>query len=183
MRKRLRHEPIRNGIWDCCWVRWGVVYGDIGTSPLYTLRECFHGPHALEASRGNLFGILSLVLWSLIGIVSVKYLTFVLRADNRGEGGILSLLALAFGDTPVEDSEGTITTARPRRHGRGWLVAMGVFGAALLYGDGIHTPSISVLSAMEGLEVASPGSRPTWCHSLCSSSSRFSPCNATAPPA
>lgn len=127
----------------------GVVYGDIGTSPLYTLRECFHGPHAMEPSPANVLGILSLVLWSLIAIVCVKYLTFVLRADNRGEGGVLSLLALAYGEAPQQSGPRTI---RPRI----WLIALGVFGAALLYGDGMITPTISVLSAMEGIEVASP---------------------------
>jgi len=127
----------------------GVVYGDIGTSPLYTLRECFHGARAMDPSPTNVLGILSLVLWSLIGIVCVKYLTFVLRADNRGEGGVLSLLALAYGEAPKQPG------ARPIRP-RIWLLALGVFGAALLYGDGMITPAISVLSAMEGIEVASP---------------------------
>lgn len=122
----------------------GVVYGDIGTSPLYALKECFHGAHAVSPTSANVLGVLSLVFWSLVVIVSIKYLTFVLRADNKGEGGILSLLVLALGDGG----------AGVRR--RAILVACGVFGAALLYGDGMITPSISVLSAMEGLEVVTP---------------------------
>ena len=122
----------------------GVVYGDIGTSPLYALRECFHGAHSVGVSPESVLGILSLIFWSLIAIVSVKYLVFVLRADNKGEGGILSLLALAFGDSPNSG----------RR--RGILVGLGVFGAALLYGDGMLTPCVTVLGAVEGLEVATP---------------------------
>ncbi len=123
----------------------GVVYGDIGTSPLYALRECFSGSHALPPTRPNVLGILSLIFWSLILIVSLKYLTIVLRATNRGEGGILALMALAF----PKHSPGA-----SRR--RALLVGLGVFGAALLYGDGMITPAISVLSAVEGLKVATP---------------------------
>src|SRR3954469_8676183 len=122
----------------------GVVYGDIGTSPLYALRECFHGPHAIAATPENILGVLSLFFWSLIGVVSGKYLRFVLRADNQGEGGILALTALA---TPIK------VVSRTER----WpLVLLGIFGAALLYGDGMITPAISVLSAVEGLQVATP---------------------------
>ncbi len=122
----------------------GVVYGDIGTSPLYALRECFHGPYAVETSRGNVLGVLSLILWSLILVISVKYLVFVLRADNRGEGGVLALTAL-LGQSSL-------------RRGKRWrvLLALGLFGAALLFGDGMITPAISVLSAVEGLEIATP---------------------------
>ena len=122
----------------------GVVYGDIGTSPLYALRECFVGSHAVDVSRAGVLGILSLIFWTLAAIVCIKYLTFVLRADNKGEGGILSLLALAFGD---ESKAG-------RR--RTFLVGLGVFGAALLYGDGMLTPCVTVLGAIEGLEIATP---------------------------
>jgi KUP system potassium uptake protein len=121
----------------------GVVFGDIGTSPLYAFRECFHGVHALSVTPPNVLGVLSLIFWSLIVVVSIKYLIFILRADNRGEGGILALTALVV----------------PRRAARGRyrvLLLLGLFGAALLYGDGIITPAISVLSAMEGLEVATP---------------------------
>ncbi len=119
----------------------GVVYGDIGTSPLYAMKECFHGPHALALTRGNVFGILSLVFWSLVIVISIKYLLFVMRADNRGEGGILALMALVPHDLREQA-------------GRWFLVGLGLFGAALLYGDGMITPAISVLSAVEGLKVA-----------------------------
>jgi KUP system potassium uptake protein len=125
----------------------GVVYGDIGTSPLYALRECFHGPHAIEVTRGNVLGVLSLIVWSLIVVISIKYLTFVMRADNQGEGGILALMALV----PVD-----YRSAKSR----GVLVALGLFGAALLYGDGMITPAISVLGAMEGLTTATPAFAP-----------------------
>ena len=118
----------------------GVVYGDIGTSPLYALRECFTGPHAIDVSRANVLGVLSLIAWSLVIVVSVKYLLFVMRADNAGEGGILALVALV--------------RARAGRAGRVGLIAFGLFGAALLYGDGMITPAISVLSAVEGLSIA-----------------------------
>jgi KUP system potassium uptake protein len=122
----------------------GIVYGDIGTSPLYALRECFHGPHAIESTPANVFGVLSLIFWALVLIISVKYCVFVLRADNHGEGGILALTALA---TPIK-----IVSRREK-----WLlVVLGLFGAALLYGDGVITPAISVLGAVEGLNVATP---------------------------
>lgn len=120
----------------------GVVYGDIGTSPLYALRECFHGAHGIAVNPANVFGVLSLVFWALIVVISIKYLIFILEADNRGEGGILALMALA---TPIK-------FVSPRE--RWWLIVLGIFGAALLYGDGIITPAISVLGAMEGLNVA-----------------------------
>lgn len=122
----------------------GVVYGDIGTSPLYAMRECFHGAHAIAPSPANILGVLSLIFWSLIIVISIKYLVFVLRAHNHGEGGILSLTALA---TPIRPSGRTEHT---------FLILIGIFGAALLYGDGIITPAISVLGAMEGLTVATP---------------------------
>jgi KUP system potassium uptake protein len=118
----------------------GVVYGDIGTSPLYAMRECFAGPHSVAPSATNVLGVLSLIFWALITIISIKYLVFIVRADNRGEGGILALMAL-------------IRTERQRR----WvLIAFGLFGAALLYGDGMISPAMAVLSAVEGLNVASP---------------------------
>ncbi len=115
----------------------GVVYGDIGTSPLYALKECFYGPYAMTVSRDNILGVLSLIFWSLNFVVSFKYISMVMKADNRGEGGILALLALAR------------PGGKPR--GRGVLLLFGLFGAALLYGDGIITPAISVLGAIEGL--------------------------------
>lgn len=123
----------------------GVVFGDIGTSPLYTLREAFHGPNALPLTSTNIFGILSLVVWALIITVSLKYLVFVLRCDNRGEGGVLALMALANPSyRQTSPTKAKIT------------ILMGLFGAALLYGDGIITPAITVLGAIEGLEVATP---------------------------
>jgi KUP system potassium uptake protein len=122
----------------------GVVFGDIGTSPLYALRECVDPDHGVTPTHDNLMGILSLVFWSLTMVVTVKYLTFIMKADNRGEGGILALLALA-------PSKKKATSARI-----GWIAGLVIFGAALLYGDGVITPAISVLSAVEGLEVATP---------------------------
>ncbi|MEX1129371.1 MAG: potassium transporter Kup [Vicinamibacterales bacterium] len=126
----------------------GVVYGDIGTSPLYAIRECFHGPHAVAPTHDHVLGVLSLIFWALIVVISIKYLVFVLRADNQGEGGILALTALA---TPIKPSG---------RQERSFLILIGIFGAALLYGDGIITPAISVLGAMEGLSVATPVLQP-----------------------
>jgi len=120
----------------------GVVYGDIGTSPLYALRECFRPEHGVLPTQDNVLGTLSLIIWSLVVIISIKYLALVMRADNRGEGGILALMSLVG--------------ARGDRKRRFALVALGLFGAALLYGDGMITPAISVLSAIEGLEVATP---------------------------
>ena len=122
----------------------GVVYGDIGTSPIYAIRESFHPDHGVAASAPAVLGILSLIFWSLAIVISIKYLIFILRADNRGEGGILALTSLV---TPV----GTM-----RRGGRWALILLGLFGAALLYGDSMLTPAISVLSAIEGLEVVTP---------------------------
>ena len=118
-----------------------MVYGDIGTSPLYSLRECFHGEHGVAATHDNVLGVLSLIFWSLMLIISVKYILFVMRADNKGEGGILALLALIAQGPDA------------KRKSRARLIALGLFGAALLYGDGMITPAISVLSAVEGLEV------------------------------
>jgi KUP system potassium uptake protein len=121
----------------------GVVFGDIGTSPLYAIRECFSGPHAVALDEINIFGVVSLIFWSLTMVVTVKYVAFILRADNRGEGGIFALLGLILGST---------AQISPRL--RAAIVLGAIFGAALLYGDGIITPAISVLSAIEGLEVA-----------------------------
>jgi KUP system potassium uptake protein len=119
----------------------GVVYGDIGTSPLYAMRECFHGPHAVAATHENVLGVLSLIVYALLLVVSIKYIAIVLRADNQGEGGILALTALV----PTRKTDG-----------RRFLILLGIFGAALLYGDGMITPAITVLSAVEGLNVATP---------------------------
>lgn len=127
----------------------GIVYGDIGTSPIYALRESFHESHGIEAVAPNILGVLSLIFWSLILVISVKYLGFVLRADNRGEGGIIALTALVW-------PPGQEDTTRRRKV----LGLLGLFGAALLYGDSMITPAISVLSAIEGLEVVTPVLQP-----------------------
>ncbi len=122
----------------------GIVYGDIGTSPLYSIRETFAEIHRVPVTRSSILGVLSLIFWSLIVVITIKYVIVVLRADNHGEGGILALTALV---APTDE-------ARQRRNR---LVLAGLFGAALLYGDGAITPAISVLSAVEGMEVAAPG--------------------------
>ena len=123
----------------------GVVYGDIGTSPLYTLKEVFSGRYGVQTNPEGVLGVLSLIFWSLIWVVSIKYVSFILRADNQGEGGAMALLALAR----------RATVAHPRLSKA--LVFCGLFGAALFYGDSMITPAISVLSAVEGLEVALDG--------------------------
>ncbi len=130
----------------------GVVYGDIGTSPLYAVKECFAPGHGVAPTVENVLGVLSLIVWSLILVVAVKYVSFILRADNQGEGGVLALLAL------VTSRPGAAAPDRTRA--RAALVVLGLFGAALLYGDGIITPAISVLSAVEGLEVATTTVHP-----------------------
>jgi KUP system potassium uptake protein len=139
-------QPRGHSLLFLCLTALGVVYGDIGTSPLYALRFCFSGEHGVDPSRANVLGVLSLVLWSLILVISIKYLVFVLRADNRGEGGIMALMAL------LHPQRADIVGRRRRI----LLVMLGLFGAALLYGDGMITPAISVLSAVEGLHVATP---------------------------
>ena len=136
------HPPHASGLGVLTLGALGVVYGDIGTSPLYALRECFHGAHGVAPTRENVLGVLSLIFWSLTLIISIKYLVFVMRADNKGEGGILALLALVAQSPDA------------RRRSRAALMALGLFGAALLYGDGMITPAISVLGAVEGLQVA-----------------------------
>ncbi|HXV15980.1 MAG TPA: KUP/HAK/KT family potassium transporter, partial [Gemmatimonadaceae bacterium] len=128
----------------------GVVYGDIGTSPLYALRECFKREYGLTATPPNVYGVLSLVVWALILVVSVKYLIFILRADNRGEGGVLALLALIL-QQQRRDAD---------KNFKQFIIVLGLIGAALLYGDGVITPAISVLSAVEGLQVAMPALQP-----------------------
>ncbi len=123
----------------------GVVYGDIGTSPLYALKEVFGNVHhPVPITPGNVFGILSLVFWSLVIVVSFKYVALILRADNKGEGGIMALMARVLADEGI--------SGRARQS----VILLGLFGAALFYGDGLITPAISVLSAVEGLEVATP---------------------------
>ncbi|WP_051513148.1 potassium transporter Kup [Skermanella stibiiresistens] len=122
----------------------GIVYGDIGTSPLYTLRECFSELHGVPLTNTTILGFLSLIFWALTLVVTIKYVVFIMRADNRGEGGILALMALAL-------RSGSASTV-PRR----FVLALGMFGAALFYGDGMITPAISVLSAVEGLHIVTP---------------------------
>ena len=122
----------------------GVVYGDIGTNPLFAIREAFEGPHHVGISEANILGLLSLIFWSLVLVITIKYINFVMRASNDGEGGILALGALVTPERP------------PLRGGKWVLVLLGLFGAGLLYGDGIITPAISVLAAVEGTAVATP---------------------------
>jgi KUP system potassium uptake protein len=128
----------------------GVVYGDIGTSPLYAVKECFHGTHAIALTHANLLGVMSLIFWSLTMVVMIKYVVFIIKADNEGEGGIYALAALFLGKGAKQVSERTVKR----------LVLLGIFGAALLYGDGVITPVISVLSAVEGLNVATSAAEP-----------------------
>jgi len=137
---RVASKRCRSRLVLLCLASLGIVYGDIGTSPLYAMRECFYGQHAVAPTHANVLGVLSLILWSLILIISVKYLILILRADNRGEGGILALATL------VHDV---------LRRGKLFFL-LGLFGAALLYADGMITPAISVLSAVEGLHIATP---------------------------
>ncbi|HSI38596.1 MAG TPA: potassium transporter Kup [Methylotenera sp.] len=127
----------------------GVVFGDIGTSPLYTMKEVFSvGPHPVALNEVNMYGILSLIVWALIMVVSVKYVAFVMRADNRGEGGIMALLALASRNAGND---------KKKQH---TIMLLGILGACMFYADGMITPAISVLSAVEGLEVAAPMLHP-----------------------
>ncbi len=123
----------------------GVVYGDIGTSPLYAIRYSFSGPHGIPVTPGNVLGVLSLVFWSLVIVVTIKYHVVIIRADNKGEGGVLALMALVNGSRVARGLS-------PRR----LMIVLGIFGSALLYADGGLTPAISVLSAVEGLEIATP---------------------------
>ena len=132
----------------------GVVYGDIGTSPLYAMRECFFGSHRVPPTYENVLGVLSLIIYALVLVISIKYVALVLRADNQGEGGILALTALVPGLRGARGISARLAEGRPI------LIALGIFGTALLYGDGMITPAISVLSAVEGLEVATPLFRP-----------------------
>jgi KUP system potassium uptake protein len=126
----------------------GVVYGDLGTSPLYALRECFSGTHGIEATPSNIIGATSLIIWFLMVLVSLKYIVFVMHADNKGEGGVLALMALVHRLGPARLRSVTA------------IAVLGIIGAALLFSDGIITPSISVLSAVEGLSVVTPALEP-----------------------
>ena len=142
------NEEKNQDFWILSLTALGVVFGDIGTSPIYALRESFHPSHGLAPTHDNTLGVLSLIFWSLVLVISLKYLTLVLRADNRGEGGIIALTALIA--PPSERARGR----------RKKLALLGLFGAALLYGDSMITPAISVLSAIEGLEVVTPVLKP-----------------------
>ena len=122
----------------------GVVFGDIGTSPLYTLREVFAEHNHIALTPTNIMGAVSTIFWALFLVVTLKYVTLVLRADNRGEGGIMSLLAMA------------LATAAKDARSKTWLLAVGTFGAALFYGDSIITPAITTLSAVEGIGLVTP---------------------------
>jgi KUP system potassium uptake protein len=125
----------------------GVVFGDIGTSPLYALKEIFNGHHPIPVTPGNILGVLSLVFWAIVVLVTIKYVLIIMRADNRGEGGSLALLALV--------------TEKARNPRLAWVVTLlGIFAAALFFGDSMITPAISVLSAVEGLEIVTPDLKP-----------------------
>jgi KUP system potassium uptake protein len=145
------HSDHRASLAALCLGALGVVFGDIGTSPLYTLKECLLAADGAEAQVDDLFGILSLMFWALIMVVTVKYLCFIMRADHRGEGGIFALLAIV--------PERFRTTAKATGKVSA-MALLAVIGASLLYGDGVITPAISVLSAIEGLTIASPRLQP-----------------------
>ncbi|MFN8672670.1 MAG: potassium uptake protein [Candidatus Sericytochromatia bacterium] len=162
-----RHDHSQSNIWLLALGALGVVYGDIGTSPLYALKECFSKTHGVPLTEANILGVLSLAFWSLVMVVTVKYISFVMKADNHGEGGIFSLLALVPSSAkdrnnmfqslkegnPIEEK--FISTKL-----RAFVVFSALLGASLLYGDGVITPAISVLSAIEGLELATEAAKP-----------------------
>ena len=126
----------------------GIVFGDIGTSPLYAVKETFSPQHGLALERATILGGLSTMFWALMIVVSLKYVVLIMRADNRGEGGIMALIALAQ------------SAVRGEPQWRLRIALIGMFGAALFYGDAVLTPAISVLSAVEGLEIATQAFRP-----------------------
>ena len=142
--QRVRNAHAPGSIGTLSLAALGVVYGDIGTSPIYALREALHGVHGVPPTPDNVLGLLSLIFWALIIVISIKYLVFVVRADNGGEGGMIALTALVKPD------------AAHARRWHGALILLGLFGASLLYGDGMITPAISVLSAVEGLALVTP---------------------------
>jgi len=144
-----KHATHRSDLLPLTLTALGVVYGDIGTSPLYAIRECFFGSHAVPPTHDNVLGVLSLIIYALLIVISIKYVAIVMRADNQGEGGILALTALV----PSRNGGGGSSRLAV---GRPLLIALGIFGTALLYGDGMITPAISVLGAVEGLEVVTP---------------------------
>ena len=148
LKKSVAHEPEKQRLATLSLAALGVVFGDIGTSPIYAIRECFHGEYGIAATPANVLGVLSLIFWSLTIIVTIKYLTFILRADNKGEGGVIALTSL-------------IRPQGLRKPGvRPVLVSFGLFAACLLYGDGMITPAISVMSAVEGLKIITPDFTP-----------------------
>jgi KUP system potassium uptake protein len=151
-------ESDRNQLAMASLAALGVVFGDLGTSPLYALHDTFVGAHPVAVTSENVLGILSLFMWSLIVVVSGKYLVVMMRADNRGEGGIFALLALTGATAPADEADAQSRAAGARR--KGLILLLGIAGAALLYGDGVITPAISVLSAVEGLEVATVALHP-----------------------
>ncbi|MBV8627567.1 MAG: KUP/HAK/KT family potassium transporter, partial [Paraburkholderia sp.] len=122
----------------------GVVFGDIGTSPLYSLKEAFSPSHGIPLNDASILGVISLMFWAIIIVVSIKYVLFVMRADNNGEGGVLALMALS------------LRSFDARSKTAGLLMMLGIFGACMFYGDAVITPAISVISAVEGLEIAAP---------------------------
>jgi KUP system potassium uptake protein len=149
VRPHLEAHPTGKRLLVLSFTALGVVYGDIGTSPLYAIKECFKPAYGLAVTSNNVYGVLALIIWALILIITVKYVGFILRADNNGEGGVLALLALVLQRLPRKGGHARRTA----------LIMLGLFGGAFLYGDGIITPAISVLGAVEGLEVAAPGLR------------------------
>src|SRR5688572_24700759 len=147
-------SPSTSRMWLLMLAALGVVFGDIGTSPLYAMKECFVESHSdgtmervVMVDRFHVMGVMSLMIWTLVLMITVQYVGLVMRADRRGEGGILALLCVAFPERKGRWRTGTAKI----------MVVLGVFGAALLYGDGMITPAITVLGAMEGLEVVAPG--------------------------
>jgi KUP system potassium uptake protein len=145
----------RRGVAFLAFGALGVVFGDLGTSPLYALQECFTGQYRVAPSADNVRGAVSLFVWALVVVVSIKYVAIIMRADNKGEGGILALLAMTSGDSSNSDER------KPRTGRRlATVLILGFLGAALLYGDGVITPAISVLSAVEGIEIATPALKP-----------------------
>lgn len=163
--QRLDHS--QSNVWILAFSALGVVYGDIGTSPLYALKECFNPKHGLGVTPENIYGVLSLMFWSLVMVVTLKYITFIMRADNHGEGGIFALLALVPNSSKEEKHNHPMQTRSDEYEVkyissklRNFVVFSALLGAALLYGDGVITPAISVLSAIEGLEVATEAAKP-----------------------
>ena len=147
-------DPAARRLFPLTLTALGVVYGDIGTSPLYAMRECFFGTHSVPPTHANVLGVLSLIIYSLLLVISIKYVAIVMRADNQGEGGVLALTSLVPGRAGGAGGASRLAVGRPI------LIALGIFGTALLYGDGMITPAISVLGAIEGLEVATPLFQP-----------------------